>query len=113
MSKKQLRFLSALSDAAGNVSVACKSSGVESRTTYYRWLQNPDFANAAEAIKDESIDYVESKLMKAISEDNITAIIFYLKTQGKKRGYIETTENQLSLNPFEELMKSLSEEEDE
>jgi hypothetical protein len=36
---------------------------------------------AYEEIKQERNEYVEGKLMKQIDNDNLTAIIFYLKTQ--------------------------------
>jgi len=37
---------------------------------------------------------VESKLLKLIDDGNPQAIMFFLKTQGKHRGYTERTEQQ-------------------
>ena len=39
-------------------------------------------------------DFAEGKLMQQIDGGNITAIIFYLKTQAKDRGYIEKVEHE-------------------
>jgi hypothetical protein len=38
------------------------------------------------------LDLAESKLAENIKDNDNTAIIFYLKTKGKKRGYIERNE---------------------
>ena len=44
-------------------------------------------------IEDErSTDRAEIKLMQAIEDGEIAAIIFRLKTKGKKRGYVERQE---------------------
>ncbi len=40
----------------------------------------------------DALDFMESRLLKAIDKGNVTAIIFYLKTKGKDRGYIEPQE---------------------
>lgn len=41
---------------------------------------------------DIALDFAESELFKQIKEGNITGVIFFLKTKGKKRGYIERSE---------------------
>lgn len=90
-----------------NISATCTALGI-SRQVLYNWRK--DRKSLDEALKDveESlIDFTESKLMEQISDGNITAIIFHLKTKGKNRGYVERVENEVSLNPFEDLMKSL------
>ena len=57
---------------------------------------------------DESlIDFSESKLLEQINDGNLTAIIFHLKTKGKKRGYVEKSESDMNVTGFEDLMRSL------
>lgn len=83
------------------------------RSTFYKWKkENATFREIAEEIEEGIIDYVETRLIKNIQEGKEASLIFFLKTRGKKRGYIETTENIISGNPFEELMKDLDAEEE-
>jgi len=39
-----------------------------------------------------NLDLAEGKLIQAIGDSNMTAIIFYLKTKGRNRGYIQRAE---------------------
>jgi len=95
MNKTELNkkaMIEALEQSRGVVTDACNSTGV-GRTTFYSWIKNDKvFKNEVDNIEDVAIDFVESKLFKQIENGNITAIIFYLKTKGKKRGYVERTE---------------------
>lgn len=65
------------------VQIACQKSGV-SRATFYRWRSDDEeFKKQTEtAIKDGVLlinDLAESQLLAAIKEQNLTAIIFWLK----------------------------------
>ena len=85
-------FLKVFEKSMGNVSVACNNYGCE-RQTFYNWYnQDDDFRAKADAIREVRKDFVESQLDKKIKEGDTTAIIFYLKTQCKDRGYTEKIE---------------------
>lgn len=65
------------------VQLACERSDV-GRSTYYKWrAQDLVFARAADRAKESGKffinDLAESKLMRLIQDDNLTAIIFWLK----------------------------------
>lgn len=99
--------IEALEKTLGIVTQACKMAGV-GRSTFYKWLaEDDDFKKQVQEIDNVVLDFVESKLHKQIDGGNPTSTIFYLKTKGRKRGYIETkdiTNNGGSFtNPFEGL----------
>lgn len=82
-------LLEALEASLGVITKACKIAGVD-RTTYYRhYNRDKKFAAQCDEIQEITLDFAESKLHEQINQGNTTAIIFYLKTKGKKRGYIE------------------------
>ena len=45
-----------------------------------------------EDIAEVTLDFAESMLHKQIQDKDTTATIFFLKTKGKKRGYVERQE---------------------
>lgn len=84
--------IEALYKNKGNVSVACSAVGI-GRKTFYDWKKDDkQFAEAVDNVGDFVVDHVESKLHAAIDNGEVAAIIFYLKTIGKRRGYIERQE---------------------
>ena len=93
---KKESILEALEKSLGVVTMACKSADVP-RSTYYKWLKEDDeFAKAVKDIENIALDFGESQLHKQIGDGNTSATIFFLKTKGKKRGYIERSELDLT-----------------
>jgi predicted DNA-binding transcriptional regulator AlpA len=101
-------LLSALAANLGNVSKTCEAVGI-SRKTYYEYLKDEDFKFEVESIEESNLDFAESKLRELIDgvhmetfggdvpivykvKPDVTATIFFLKTKGKKRGYVEKSE---------------------
>ena len=89
--KKKL-MVEALEKSLGIVTTAAKSASIE-RTTHYRWMkEDEEYAERVNDITEMTLDFAESMLHKRIKSESDTAIIFFLKTKGKKRGYIEKQE---------------------
>ena len=95
----------ALIKAKGFISVAAKNLGC-SPNTVRNYIKR--YTTAKQAVfdaREEMKDFAESKLFSGINDGNITAIIFFLKTQAKDRGYVErhehTGENGGPLNTVE------------
>lgn len=108
---KQLKkaLVEAMRANFGNVSKSCEAVGVCRKTYYDYFNSDSEFHDEVEAIDEANLDFAESKLRELINgvtmsagfgdeaivyktAPNVTATIFYLKTKGKKRGYIERTE---------------------
>ncbi len=86
---KKKDFLVILSNNAGNISESCRKANV-GRSTFYIWFTNDsDFKKEVELVREDLLDFAESKLWEKIVSGNLTAIIFYLKCQGQRRGYID------------------------
>lgn len=90
--KAKKEFLEVYSQKANNIHLTCKAIGIE-RVTFYRWLKDDeDFREKITSLEEGDIDSAETALKRQILDGNITAIIFYLKTKGKHRGYVERQE---------------------
>ena len=86
------RLLISLKDCSGIVTFACEKVKL-SRQTFYRWYRDDaEFKERVDAINELQIDVAEASLLKKIQKGDTTAIIFYLKTKGKDRGYSERRE---------------------
>ena len=81
----------AIVDAFGNLSQASSSLKVE-WATLYSWIESEGLEEAVVEGRNKRLDFVEGKLDQKINSGDTTAIIFFLKTQGKSRGYVERQE---------------------
>ena len=61
-----------------------------SPSTIKRYIDRSEaLARIESEVVEHILDLAESKLVEAINDGNLTAIMFYLKTKGKHRGYTE------------------------
>lgn len=85
-------MIKALEKSLGVVTTAAKAAGID-RLTHYNWMRtDPKYKAAVESIADIALDFAESQLHKNMQNGSDAATIFYLKTKGKRRGYVEKTE---------------------
>lgn len=77
----------------GNIAAIARKLGVSRGTIYNRMAESQTLTASMEDARESMIDNAESMLYKQIADGNTTAIIFFLKTQGKRRGYVERVEN--------------------
>lgn len=109
MDTLKAKMVEALARTYGRVTDAAKIVDID-RTTHYRWLkEDEEYRTAVESVGEVALDFVEGKLFELIEgaerevmteagpiilkeTPNPTACIFYLKTKGKKRGYVERQE---------------------
>lgn len=88
-------LLQALEQSLGIVTTACKIVKCN-RSTFYKYYNNDkEFRASVDELQNMTLDFVESQLHKQIKDGNTTATIFYLKTKGKKRGFVERQEIQM------------------
>ena len=86
------RIIKALQESSGLLTLAARKAGV-SYPTINRYVH--DFPSVKQAVieaHEKMLDFTESKLYEKIKSGDNACIIFYLKTQGKARGFIERQE---------------------
>lgn len=98
---KKLELIKHLEDTKGTIATACIKADV-SRKLFYKYYNSDEyFRERVTEVKEQAIDIVEAKLMERIDNGDTTAIIFFLKTRGRKRGYSERTTTEISLHDID------------
>lgn len=82
----------ALEETLGNVSAAASKLQVSRQAIYKRMAKEPALREAQADATERFLDLAEAALISQVKDGNMTAIIFTLKTKGKRRGWVERTE---------------------
>lgn len=82
----------AIREKRGNLAAAARLLGVSRYTVYKRLEKSQRLQRALSEARETMLDNAETTLYDEALNGNTTALIFFLKTQGKSRGYTERQE---------------------
>jgi hypothetical protein len=93
LKKKQIQMLEALEKTRGHREESCRIVGIH-KATHYRWYkENEAYQSAVDNILDVATDSIAdlavNALIEMIKDKNAQAVIYTLKTAGRKRGFGE------------------------
>lgn len=89
---KPEQVIEALNTTSGLVHLGADRLGCSPSTVYRYAERYPAVREAIEHHKGRRLDAAEASLWAAVQRGEAWAVIFYLKTQGKHRGYVERQE---------------------
>jgi hypothetical protein len=80
----------------GNVAAIARALGVNRSTVWARVQESTTLKAALDNAREAMLDNAESVLYRKVLEGSTAELIFFLKTQGKRRGYTERQEHEHS-----------------
>jgi transposase-like protein len=86
------QMIKALEESKGLIAPAARALGCSRDTVRSYMKEYAEVALAERDAREATTDVAERKLYQAIENGEAWAICFYLKCQGKQRGYIEKAE---------------------
>ncbi len=96
-----------LRELGGNIAAVARAFEVSRRAVQNFNQAHPKLQEVLKEARETMIDDAESSLYKAIKNGEAWAVCFFLKTQGKCRGYIESGEEALR-KEFEKAKEELA-----
>lgn len=76
----------------GNVAAIARALGTSRGTVWNRIQSSPPLQKLLADARETMLDNAESSLYRAVLAGEAWAVCFFLKTQGKSRGYVERQE---------------------
>jgi len=89
---KKEDYIRAILECKGNVTAVSERLRRDRQQVYNMINKHPEVKAALDEVRERQLDNAESKLHDLINEHHPTAIIFYLKTIGRNRGYQDRQE---------------------
>lgn len=90
------KLIKALVKHLGIVSKACEEVGISRNQFYVYCKTDPVFKAEVDDINEITLDFVEDKLFQNIKEGDRSSIMFYIKYKGRKRGYVDSSDVNIS-----------------
>ena len=84
--------ITAIREMNGNLSAVARKLGVCRQTLYTYIDRHPSVQAVVADARETMLDNAESSLYRAVLNGEAWAVCFFLKTQGKRRGYVERQE---------------------
>ena len=78
--------------AGGNLTAAARALGISRQALYARIYRSERLKAVVDEMREVTLDTVENCLLDRVKSGDTTAMIFWLKTQGKHRGWVERQE---------------------
>ena len=92
--KKQL--IEAMKKFHGIVTKSCEAVGISKNQFYQYYNNDSNFKAEIDSMEDINLDTVEDKLFQNIMDRDKASIFFYLKYKGRKRGYVDSQDLNIS-----------------
>jgi len=92
----QKQIEDALINMSGNVSAAARSLGLQRHNLHKAIVKSERLQQIVRDGRQSMCDNAESALNRAVINGEAWAVCFTLKTQGKDRGYIERTQQEIT-----------------
>lgn len=92
--KKQL--IEAMKKFHGIVTKACAEVGISRNQFYLYYNSDSAFKTEIDSMDEINLDAVEDKLFQNIMDRDRASIFFYLKYKGRKRGYVDSQDLNIS-----------------
>ena len=93
---KNDEIIDALRKTNGNLTLTAQLLGCTREAIRLRVNKYPEIKKVVDESRDSVIDVAESALQRAVLNGEGWAIAFTLKTIGKRRGYVEKTEQEIT-----------------
>jgi hypothetical protein len=86
------QIVEAIRASGAVIATAAKKVGMSRSALFHRIARTPKLIAVVEEVRESVLDLAESSLIRAITQGAPWATCFYLKCQGKNRGYSERSE---------------------